>query len=207
MKQAGGQELSFSVLSSGEIGPALADLARLRIAVFAGWPYLYDGDADYEARYLARFAASSGAVIVAARDASGRMAGAATAAPLSDHAGEFAAPFARAGLNPGDFFYLAESVLLPELRGQGAGRAFFEMREAAGRAQGFSRAVFASVIRPPDHPARPRDYVPLDGFWRRLGYRPFEGLVAEFSWRDIGAAEQTVKPLQVWGRDLAQQVS
>ena len=198
-KQAG---LSYSVLSDGEIEAALEDLARLRIAVFAGWPYLYDGDAAYEARYLARFAASPGAVIVAAYDADGCMVGAATAAPLIDHAAEFAAPFARAGLDPERFFYLAESVLLPGFRGQGAGRAFFEMREAAGRAQGFSRAVFASVLRPAGHPARPRDYVPLDAFWRRLGYRPHEGLQAEFSWRELGDAAESLKLLQVWGREL-----
>ena len=194
--------LSFSVLSADEIGAALEDLARLRIAVFAAWPYLYEGDADYERRYLARFAASPGAVIVAAHDGAGRMVGAATAAPLADHADEFAAPFAKAGLDPRDFFYLAESVLLPDCRGQGAGRRFFELRETAARAQGFSRTVFASVRRPDDHPARPSDYVPLDAFWRRLGYRPFEGLTAEFAWRDIGEASESLKPLQVWGKML-----
>lgn len=195
-------QLAFSVLGVDAIEAALDDLARLRIAVFAAWPYLYQGDAGYEARYLARFAASEGAVIVAAHDPDGRMVGAATAAPLADHAAEFAAPFARAGLDPRAFFYLAESVLLPGFRGQGAGRRFFELRESAARAQGFSRTVFASVNRPDDHPARPDDYVPLDAFWRRLGYLPFEGLQAEFSWRDIGEAQDSVKHLQVWGRDL-----
>lgn len=195
-------DLNFSVLAHEDIEAALDDLARLRITVFAAWPYLYEGDAAYEARYLSAFAASPGAVVVAARDDAGRMMGAATAAPLADHADEFAAPFARAGLDPKNFFYLAESVLLPGCRGQGAGRTFFEMREAAGRAQGFDRAVFASVIRPSDHPARPDDYVPLDGFWRRIGYRPLEGLEAEFSWRDIGETAESVKRLQVWGRDL-----
>ena len=136
--------LSFSVLTATEIDAALDDLARLRIEVFAAWPYLYEGDRAYEARYLSAFAASPGAVVVAARDGQGRMVGAATAAPLADHAAEFAAPFATAGLDPADYFYLAESVLLPGHRGQGAGRTFFEMREAAGRAQGFERAVFAS---------------------------------------------------------------
>jgi len=195
-------QLAFSVLGADATRAALDDLARLRIAVFAAWPYLYDGDAAYEAGYLARFAASDGAVIVAAHDDEGRMVGAATAAPLADHAAEFAAPFARAGLDPRDFFYLAESVLLPGFRGQGAGRRFFELRESAARTQGFSRSVFASVKRPDDHPARPEDYVALDAFWRRLGYLPLEGLTAEFSWRDIGDAQDSVKQLQVWGRDL-----
>ena len=35
---------------------ALGDVAALRIAVFRDWPYLYDGDADYEARYLDTYA-------------------------------------------------------------------------------------------------------------------------------------------------------
>jgi GNAT superfamily N-acetyltransferase len=194
--------LDFAVLTENEAAAALDDLARLRITVFRDWPYLYDGDPDYEARYLGRFAASGGAVIVAARDRHGRMVGAATAAPLTDHADEFAAPFANAGLDPGDYFYLAESVLLPEYRGRGAGRRFFEMREMAGRAQGFSRAAFAAVIRPANHPARPHGYVALDAFWQRLGYRPVAGLIAEFSWRDIGAAAESVKPLKVWDRAL-----
>jgi GNAT superfamily N-acetyltransferase len=76
------------------------------------------------------------------------MVGAATAAPLTDHADEFAAPFANAGLDPGDYFYLAESVLLPEYRGRGAGRRFFEMREMRAGRRGFRARGFAAVIRP-----------------------------------------------------------
>lgn len=194
--------LSFSLLTANQIEQALDDLARLRIAVFADWPYLYDGDAAYEAHYLQQFASSPGAVVVAAWDVNGSMVGAATAAPLSDHADEFAAPFARLGLDPDGFFYLAESVLLPEYRGQGAGRQFFEMREAAARAQGFEHTVFASVLRPEDHPAKPANDHTLHAFWERLGYEPYPGLLAEFSWRDQGEADESVKAMQVWGRQI-----
>ncbi|MGJ8571387.1 MAG: GNAT family N-acetyltransferase [Hoeflea sp.] len=194
--------LSFSILTSDQIDQALDDLARLRIEVFADWPYLYDGDAAYEAHYLQNFASSPGAVVVAARDVNGAMVGAATGAPLSDHADEFAVPFARVGLYPDDYFYLAESVLLPDYRGQGAGRQFFKTREAAARAQGFQHAVFASVIRPQDHPARPDHEHTLNAFWQRLGYQPYPGLLAELAWRDHGEADESLKLLQVWGRDL-----
>jgi len=194
--------LSFSVLTADQVEQALDDLARLRIEVFADWPYLYDGDAAYEAQYLQHFAASPGAVVVAARDVNGAMVGAATAAPLSDHADEFATPFAGVGLDPDAFFYLAESVLLPAYRGQGAGREFFEMREAAARAQGFEHTVFASVVRPEDHPAKPENDRTLHAFWQRLGYNPYPGLLAEFSWRDHGEADESLKALQVWGREL-----
>ncbi len=40
------------------LAEVLPALARLRITVFRDFPYLYDGDAAYEARYLADFAAA-----------------------------------------------------------------------------------------------------------------------------------------------------
>jgi hypothetical protein len=67
---------------------------------------------------------------------------------------------------------------------------------------GFSKVAFCGVVRPPDHPARPEGYRPLDGFWRARGYAPLDGVIAHFGWRDIGAAEETQKPLQFWMRNL-----
>ena len=126
--------LSFSVLTADEVDTALDDLARLRTEVFADWPYLYDGDADYEAQYLKRFAASPGAVVVAARDVNGLMVGAATAAPLSDHADEFAVPFARVGLDPDDFF-LRASMRSGGVLGTAPIRAFWPSFPGAIRAR------------------------------------------------------------------------
>jgi len=95
-------------------------------------------------------------------------------------------------------FYCAESVLLPRYRGRGVGRRFFDLREEYAVSQGFTRTAFCAVMRPEDHPARPEGYTPLDAFWRGRGYKPMEGVVAEFSWKDLGDAHETVKPLQFW---------
>ncbi|HBF93820.1 MAG TPA: GNAT family N-acetyltransferase, partial [Marinobacter adhaerens] len=40
--------VSIRRLSGDQIKPYLDDLARLRIEVFRHFPYLYDGDMDYE---------------------------------------------------------------------------------------------------------------------------------------------------------------
>ncbi len=87
--------------------------------------------------------------------------GAATAAPMADHAAEFAAPFRACGIDLADVYYFGESVLLPEWRGHGIGHAFFDRREARARELGFPLASFCAVIRPADHPARPAGYSPL----------------------------------------------
>jgi GNAT superfamily N-acetyltransferase len=192
--------LTFERLVGAEVADVIDDLARLRIAVFREWPYLYDGSLDYEQRYLQGYA-KSGSVVVTARG-QGCIVGAATGAPLVTHAEAFANAFAGSGLELETIFYFAESVMLPEWRGLGAGHAFFDHREAHARAAGFSRAAFCTVIRPDDHPARPPDYRPLDPFWRARGYAPLPGVVACFEWRDLDQARQTGKPLQFWMRDL-----
>ncbi|AGT10143.1 hypothetical protein [Paracoccus aminophilus] len=188
------------ILTGDAVGAALDDLARLRIAVFRHWPYLYDGDLDYERDYLKVYQ-SPGAVVVAAYDGD-RMIGASTGAPMEDHASDFAAAFAHRPEQLDEIFYCAESVLLPEYRGHGLGHAFFDGREAQGRALGRKYSAFCSVKRPADHPDRPADYRPLDGFWQKRGYAPLPGVVAEFEWKDIGDDHATKKPLQFWMRAL-----
>jgi GNAT superfamily N-acetyltransferase len=192
--------LSVRPLTGAALAGTLDEVAALRIAVFRAWPYLYDGDAVYERRYLQTYRDSPGAILVGAFDGA-RLVGAATGTPMEDHV-EFARPFDGTGLDLAEVFYCAESVLLPEFRGQGAGHAFFDLRESHARDLGRRYCAFCAVIRPDDHPARPAGYRPLDPFWRKRGYAPLPGVVAEFSWRDLGATEETAKPLQVWIRKL-----
>ncbi len=193
--------MELRTVGGADIAPYLDDVARLRIAVFREWPYLYDGSAAYEARYLQDYVDCPDSTLVLALD-DGRVVGASTALPLAAAESEFQAPFREQGLDPAAYYYLAESVLEPDYRGQGAGHRFFDEREAAARRLGFSHATFCAVVRPEDHPRRPADYRPLDGFWRKRGYTRAEGLVCQFPWPDIGERQETLKPLQFWWRRL-----
>ena len=188
-------------LTGAALEGALDDVARLRIEVFRAWPYLYDGDLAYERTYLQSYRDSDKAIVVGAFD-DDRLIGASTGAPLIDHAEDFAAAFDDTGLDLGEIFYCAESVLLPDYRGQGVGHKFFDLREAHARNLGFTKCAFCGVQRPADHPMRPAEYRPLDAFWRARGYAPLDGVVAQFSWKDIGETGETLKPLQFWIRDL-----
>ena len=189
-------------LTGKSMAGALDALARLRIAVFRDWPYLYDGTLKYEQTYLAKLAAARGAVIVAAYDGEA-IVGCATGAPMAEMEAEIAAPFKARGYDIDRIFYCGESVLLPAYRGRGLGHAFFDHREAQARALGgFTHAAFCAVVRPEDHPLRPKDYVPLDAFWRKRGYAKVDGLVTRFAWKDIDRSGETEKPMQFWMRAL-----
>lgn len=193
--------IRLETLSGAAIAEVVPDLARLRVEVFRDWPYLYDGDADYERRYLAKYAAMDDATIVVARDGA-RVVGASTALPLARAEAAMQAPFRGAGLDPHDWYYFGESVLERGWRGHGIGVAFFARREARAAALGYRRTTFCAVERPADHPLRPPDHVPLDAFWTRRGYVRRPELRASFDWLDIGHSRETAHPMVFWTRDL-----
>lgn len=193
--------VAVRALPGEEIAANLDHLAQLRISVFAAFPYLYDGDLSYEAEYIREFAAEPGSVLIAAYDGD-MVVGAATASPMWAQKPEFRQPFEDRGYDSRKIFYFGESVLLPQYRGAGIGHAFFDHREEAAAAQGASICTFAAVIRPDNHPARPKGYRPLDGFWRKRDYEPVPGLVAQLSWKEHGDDAESDHQLQYWMREL-----
>jgi len=190
------------------VGPAirsaLDELSAIRISVFREWPYLYDGDASYEADYLATFSQSPDAIVVCAWDG-GAMIGAATAAPLKGHTSAFVPLFEAHGYDPAEVFYCGESVLLPDYRGQGLGHAFFDHREAHARSLNaagarFNYSTFCGVVRSSSDPRAPSGYRPLDGFWRKRHYAPVPGMTGTYDWREVGGVDEVAHAMQFWIR-------
>lgn len=103
------------------IGPAIEEwipaLARLRIEIFREFPYLYDGDEDYERRYLSTYIKTDTSIAVLAL-CGDEVVGASTGLAMADEESAFVAPFAEAGFAIDTIFYCAESVLRPELHTQ-----------------------------------------------------------------------------------------
>jgi GNAT superfamily N-acetyltransferase len=200
--------LAIERFEGAAIRPYLAALASLRIEVFREYPYLYEGSLEYEQRYLESYAACPRSVVVLAR-ADAQVVGASTALPLTAHGEGLAPVFAAADIDPERVFYLGESVLRAAYRGQGAGHAFFDQREAAARAHGYTLCAFCAVERPVDHPARPAGYVPHDAFWQKRGYRRTPTLATSFSWRDLGDGRdgrdvgESEKRMVFWLKELA----
>jgi GNAT superfamily N-acetyltransferase len=194
--------IRVEVLAGPEIGPHLDDVARLRIAVFRAFPYLYDGDEAYERGYLATYARSRESVFVLAIDA-GRVVGASTGIPLADDGEAFQRPFVERGLDVARVFYFGESVLLPEYRGLGLGHRFFDEREAHARRLGrFTHTAFAAVDRDPDDPRRPPGHRDNDDFWRKRGYIRQPGMRMRLAWKELGETAESEQSLTFWLHEL-----
>ncbi|HET6604292.1 MAG TPA: GNAT family N-acetyltransferase [Xanthomonadaceae bacterium] len=187
-------------LSGDAVREHLDEVAALRMAVFREWPYLYDGDRQYEHEYLRAYAGSARSVFVLAVDGQ-RVVGAATGIPLCDDQPAFSAPFRARGIDPAQVFYFGESVLLPEYRGCGIGHRFFDEREAHASGFGDYRwTAFCAVVRDLGDPRRPPEYRPLDAFWRRRGYAPQEDMTVELDWKEPWHEAPETHTLRVWLR-------
>lgn len=192
--------LRFETLQGDALRAWLPRLAGLRIAVFREWPYLYEGEAGYEERYLAAYAASPGAAVIAAIDGD-RAVGCATCQPMAEANARVQAAFRGRGMDPASFCYFGESVLLPEYRGRGAGVRFFAAREAHARTLGLSAAAFCAVVRNVNDPRTPPGYRPLDAFWTKRGYRRRADIAVVFDWKEAGDDRETPHALGFWVKD------
>ncbi len=179
----------------------LEDLGRLRIAVFREYPYLYDGDLEYEKSYLETYVNSARSCVILLKTG-GEIVGATTCLPMRDESPEFQAAFLSAGYDLDDIFYLGESIILPASRGRGAGHEFFRRREDHARQAGpFRYTAFCAVDRPADHPLRPSSYEPLDAFWMRMGYQKRPELKCSLEWKEIGENVASDKLLTFWMKE------
>ena len=176
----------------------IPELARLRIEVFRDFPYLYDGNYEYEEKYLQTYIDTPASVIVLAIDGK-KVVGASTALPMKYETDELKRPFLENNYNLEEVFYCSESVLNKNYRGLGLGVQFFEQREEhAKELGGFKIITFCCVERPLKHPRRPHNYVPLDSFWNKRGYFKHPELKTTYLWKDLDDTEETPKPMTFW---------
>lgn len=188
-------------LRGSEAEPRLNAIAECRIRVFRDFPYLYDGDKEYEADYLRMYTESANSLLILCRDGD-QVVGASTALPLEEAEEDFQSPFLAKGLDPHGFLYFGESVMLPDYRGRGLGHRFFDLREEHARKLHRPFTTFCAVLRSEDHPLRPSDYRPLDPFWKKRGYEPRPDLECSFPWKDVGEDCETRKRLRFWTRKV-----
>lgn len=196
-------KIRLETLTGAAMVPLLPHLARLRIAVFREFPYLYAGDQAEEERHLGAFAASASAGLVVAWEGDVAV-GCATCMRLAEASASVIAPFRDGGLDPDDFFYFGESVLLPAYRGIGVGVRFIAAREAHARAaSGCDYTAFCAVIRAADHPARPAGDAGLGAFWQKRGYTNYPDLICTMRWTEIGGAVDVENRLSFWIKSLS----
>ncbi|MEZ4814145.1 MAG: GNAT family N-acetyltransferase [Bdellovibrionota bacterium] len=191
----------IELLQGAEARRILAPLAALRIEVFHEYPYLYEGNIEYELKYLDRYFSSKNSLVVALWNKD-KLVGASTAIHLPEENLNI-----RTALNPfykeDSFVYFGESIIQKKYRGNGFGKKFFELRENFARSiPKVNRCGFCSVQRSSNDPRKPDSYFSPENLWSKLNYQLKKDLTVELEWKEIGEAKESPKSLQFWIKNL-----
>lgn len=191
-------DLTILSKTGSELSPHIPELADLRIEIFRDYPYLYDGNTDYEKKYLNTYiqCPQSFCALVFHGE---KLVGATTGIPLIYETPEVKAPFLKSGYDLNEVFYFGESILKKAYRGLGLGIRFFHLREQFAKSiSGVRYTAFCGVQRPSTHRRKPENYKPLDLFWKRMGYEKQENMTTSFSWKDLDETTESPKEMQFW---------
>jgi GNAT superfamily N-acetyltransferase len=194
-------DLTINTFRGADIKPYLPELANLRIQVFREYPYLYEGDIEYETKYLSTYLNAPDGLIVVVF-AGSQVVGASTAIPMRYEPAECQKPFIENSIAIEDVCYFGESILLPAYRGQGIYPIFFQERERAAISFGSKIATFCAVNRAEHDPRRPANYVALNNYWERAGYSMHPELNTYFEWKEIGEQTTSPKKMIFWLKQL-----
>ncbi|WPP51317.1 GNAT family N-acetyltransferase [Catalinimonas niigatensis] len=188
--------------AGSEISQYIDDLAALRIEVFRSFPYLYDGNQEYEKKYLSTYTQARGSAVILALEHE-EVVGASTCIPLSEETEDIRKAFFHTEYPIEEIMYFGESVLKADYRGRGIGVEFFRHREGHAHQHKKKYAAFCAVQRPDDHPLKPAGYKPLDAFWKKRGYTPLPRIKTEMRWKDIDQDQESTKSFMFWIKELS----
>jgi len=196
------ENLDYKYCHGQEGRKYLESIANLRLEVFFEYPYLYEGEMEYEKKYLETYFQSSSSLLFLVFHQN-ELIGATSCLKASDEEESFKKPFDEKGMNPGSIYYFGESLLKVKWRGKGLGKRFFHVREEFARRDPATKFLaFASVVRDDNHPMKPHDYRNHHHLWKKMGFNIANGLETSYSWRDRGEAQETTKKMQFWMKEI-----
>jgi hypothetical protein len=180
----------------------LPSIARLRMEILREYPFLQAKKTEEEMRALRKYAQAPEAIVVIVFDGSA-IVGASTGLPFNRESAELQKPFIDRHIDPSDYFFFSESLLLKPYRGRGIAHHFFDLREQhAQSCNQFKHICFCSINRPQDDPKRPEDHLPLNNFWRKRGFTEHPDLHCSLNWKDITDKKPSSKRGTFWIRTL-----
>lgn len=183
-------------------------VSKMRIEIFREFPYLYEGNLNYEMDYMVGYARHPEATLAVATTPAGEIVGVSTGIPLASDSPivkEVKEAFDRRGIISGQYYYFGEVLVLPQYRGRHLVSRMYKAQEDFAASKGYQYASILTVIRDGDHPLKPRDYHSHDNMWQHLGFFR-NNLNISFHWPTIQPDARVVdedNPMEFWVKNLS----
>lgn len=180
-------------------------IAQQRIEQFKGYPYLYDGNMDFEYNYLNGYVSTPKSAFAIAfwQDQPVALI---TGMPLYDFNKDVPNgldAFKQAGLNAEEYYYFGEFLILPEHRDDSLISKLAAIFEDYVASIGYTKTCFMEESND-SHPLKPADYQEKDYLLLRDGYKKTSAVIG-YTWPTFqldGSIKEQTHDLNYWIKDL-----
>lgn len=190
-----------------QVSPHVDEISKFRIKYFREYPYLYDGNMEYEREYFEGFMKDPNALVITASNNNEKIVGVITGLPLKSDADILKTTeekFLEIGENPSRYFYIGELIVDGQYRDKGVAAALLIAAESFAKSSGFDLITFSMVVREKDHPLKPLGYIGLEAACERNGYKR-NHIVIEHHWPTIfadGSVKDVNNKMEFWVKEL-----
>jgi len=186
--------------SGAEIEPFIPQIGALRIGMFREFPYLYEGNLESEIAYLQHLTSQQAETLLLFKD--NAIVGFMNAMPLANAEEAVQKPFIEAGHTLSDYCYVGELMVLPAYRTAQLINTCCAHYEQYARTHKYTFAIFITIDRPDNHPAKPSGYRPLEPLWRRLGFELIPDMKIESDWQQVDTQKREQNTLSLWRKRI-----
>lgn len=161
-------------------------IANYRISFFKKFPYLYEGNMEYESNYLEGILNEKKSLLVVIQFNNSPI-GISTSYPLTTEADiltETYEKFISENKKPEEYFYYSEIILSDDHRQKGLSKTVYEIQEDYAKTLGFKKICLATVLREKNDIRKPLDYRDSDGLWENLGFSKTK-IIIDYEWPTI----------------------
>ncbi len=195
-------DIKIRTLHGAGIKTYIPSIVKVRNEVLKEFPYMRIGHVEEDTQYFRNLSQCKDSIAVLVFDGP-KIIGVTTGVPLEEQLPVLQKPFIENKFKPSDFYYFGVCTLLKPYRGRGIAHHFFDIREEhAKHLKRFNKICLSSVLRPKNHPKKPKDYVSLDSFWKKRGYIERKDLIGHLPWRDAEEKVPSPKPLVFWVKEI-----
>jgi GNAT superfamily N-acetyltransferase len=161
--------LLIQILLASHLNTLIDTIAQLRIDTFKEYPYLYSGTLEGERDFLQTYNEHQHEMVGQAT-VDGTLAGILTGKPLSIFP-EATDLFKKEGLNPEEYYYFGEIIILSDFKNKSVDTQLFNNLEQQVKQWGYTKACLMIATDQQNHSMRPASYEDYEAsLCKRLGY-------------------------------------
>jgi GNAT superfamily N-acetyltransferase len=196
---------SIKLITGDAVEQFLPFVATQAITTFSQYPYLYCGNYEEEINIrtpFVKFKETAIAIAYYKEAPVGFLTGYKFTVFDSHFIGSINL-FRHAGLNPEEYYYFGEIIIIPEHRGNQLSTKLFTVLENYAQNLGYKAACIVTEEHE-SHPLRPNNYKSLKPLWNFLGYQK-TSLIIYSSWQTYqpdGSVIEEEHPLTYWIKEF-----